>query len=107
MTTSFAPAIGPTYGGIMLTAFGWKSIFLFLIPILLISTLVGIGSIPHIKVTQNGQFNILAFVFLGVGLGSLLLAIEQLSIFWLILCMIAFILFYVSNQKGSYLICMF
>ena len=100
MTTSFAPAIGPTYGGIMLTAFGWKSIFLFLIPILLISTLVGIGSIPHIKVTQNGQFNILAFVFLGVGLGSLLLAIEQLSIFWLILCMIAFILFYVSNQKG-------
>lgn len=100
MTTSFAPAIGPTYGGIMLTAFGWKSIFLFLIPILLISTLVGIGSIPHIKITQNGQFNILAFVFLGVGLGSLLLAIEQLSIFWLILCMIAFILFYVSNQKG-------
>jgi len=30
MTTCFAPAIGPTYGGFILHEFNWNQIFLFL-----------------------------------------------------------------------------
>ena len=59
MTTCFAPAIGPTYGGIILHHFDWNKIFLFLVPILAISFVVGIMSIPQRKLKQ-GPVSILA-----------------------------------------------
>ncbi|MBT1021182.1 MFS transporter, partial [Enterococcus faecium] len=34
LTTAIAPAIGPTYGGIMTSHFTWNHIFLFLVPVL-------------------------------------------------------------------------
>ncbi len=33
LTTAIAPAIGPTYGGIMTSHFTWNHIFLFLVPV--------------------------------------------------------------------------
>ena len=42
LTTSIAPAIGPTYGGIMTASLSWHAIFLFLLPILIISLVIGL-----------------------------------------------------------------
>jgi len=56
MTTCFAPAIGPTYGGIILHEFNWNQIFLFLVPVLACSFVTGIISIPQRRIGQRTGF---------------------------------------------------
>lgn len=99
MTTSIAPAIGPTYGGILMGTLGWRAIFWFLIPLALVSFGLGLYAMPKEHVERFEKFNLGAFVFLGVGLSSLLLAIEQLSISWFIGSLIALIVFYYLNKR--------
>ncbi|WEV42136.1 MFS transporter [Bifidobacterium sp. ESL0682] len=41
MVTSFAPALGPTYGGMINHYFSWRIIFVFTLPLLLIAWILG------------------------------------------------------------------
>ncbi|WP_225422235.1 MFS transporter [Lapidilactobacillus achengensis] len=41
LITAIAPAIGPVFGGVVVTKMSWRAIFLFLVPVLLIS--LGLG----------------------------------------------------------------
>ncbi|MCC9743969.1 MFS transporter [Streptococcus agalactiae] len=82
MVTLLAPAVGPTYGGVISGMLGWKMIFMLLAPILIISTFIGLASIPKRQVRINDKLNFPAFVSLGIGLATLLLAIEKMSIFY-------------------------
>ena len=99
MTTCFAPAIGPTYGGIILHHFDWNKIFLFLVPILAISFVVGIMSIPQRKIETKTGFNFGGYFFLALGLALLLIAIERFSLWLLLLSIMALLMFYFSNKK--------
>ena len=99
MTTCFAPAIGPTYGGIILHHFDWNKIFLFLVPILAISFVVGIMSIPQRKIETKTGFNFGGYFFLALGLALLLVAIERFSPWLLLLSIMALLMFYFSNKK--------
>ena len=103
MATSFAPAIGPTYGGIVLTNFGWRAIFWFLIPVIFISLVLGLASIPRETTERTTRFNLKAFLFLSVALSSLLFAIEQLSLLWLAISNVALCFFLQSNRQHSLL----
>lgn len=103
MTTALAPAIGPTYGGVVMAALGWRAIFWFLLPLIIISFILGLHSIPTEKVTRTEQFNFMAFIMLSIGLASLLLAIEQLSAKWLLLSLITLGAFYYFNGKTTLL----
>ncbi|QIL50728.1 multidrug efflux MFS transporter [Weissella coleopterorum] len=103
MTTALAPAIGPTYGGVVMAALGWRAIFWFLLPLIIISFVLGLRSIPSEIVKRTESFNLLAFIMLSVGLASLLLAIEQLSGMWLILSLITLGAFYYFNRKTTLL----
>lgn len=49
LTTSIAPAIGPTYGGIMTASLSWHAIFLFLLP--MISAFTNHWSLCHSRDT--------------------------------------------------------
>ena len=53
LTTAIAPAIGPTYGGIMTSHFTWNHIFLFLVPILILSLIIGWFAIPEMAVQKR------------------------------------------------------
>ena len=103
MTTSIAPAIGPTYGGMLLNTLGWRSIFWFLIVLLVGSLILGLVSIPMSQVKRTEKFALSTFIFLAIGLGMLLLAIEQASIMWFIIAGVLLVGFYVSNHKKSLL----
>ncbi|WP_406835112.1 MFS transporter [Lactococcus lactis] len=46
LVMTIAPAIGPTFGGIIVERFSWHYIFIILIPILIISSLIGTATIP-------------------------------------------------------------
>lgn len=99
MTTSLAPAIGPSYGGIILAYMGWQMIFVTLFPLILLSTFFGLKSIPNRDVLIIEKVNWLAFGLLGIALSTLLISIEKLSVILFIVSMLSFVLFYFFNKK--------
>lgn len=103
MTTSIAPAIGPTYGGVLLNSLGWRSIFWFLIVLLLASLVMGLTSMPVETVKRTESFAFGAFVFLGLGLGLLLMAVERLSLAFLIAAIVLLMVFVFLNKRRQLL----
>lgn len=47
MITGIAPALGPTFGGIVIQRWGWRWVFLLLVPVVLISLALGLWGIPR------------------------------------------------------------
>lgn len=47
MITGIAPAVGPTFGGVIVNTLGWRWIFAFLLPFLLISLFLGLWGIQQ------------------------------------------------------------
>ncbi|PRO77059.1 MFS transporter [Lactiplantibacillus pentosus] len=99
MTTSLAPAIGPTYGGLMLSLFDWRRIFLFLLPFLVLSLFLGVDGIGYESHKRGEPFNFISFLCLAIGLSTLLLAIENLSWFLGLISLISFGFFYRFNRN--------
>ncbi len=62
LTTSIAPAIGPTYGGILTSNLSWHYIFIFLVPVLLFSLILGLYAIPKNKVIKTGRLDLLSLL---------------------------------------------
>ncbi|MCT0041897.1 MFS transporter [Weissella confusa] len=103
MTTSIAPAIGPTYGGILLNSLGWRSIFWFLNVLLVASLIMGLTSMPVETVKRTESFAFGAFVFLGLGLALLLMAVERLSLMFLIGAVVLLVIFAFLNKRRQLL----
>ncbi|KRM20065.1 MFS family major facilitator transporter [Ligilactobacillus hayakitensis DSM 18933 = JCM 14209] len=70
MVISFAPALGPTYGGAVLGAFGWRMIFWLLIPLIIIAMILGQIYIRTEATGNDKPFSYLAFVLMGISLVS-------------------------------------
>jgi DHA2 family lincomycin resistance protein-like MFS transporter len=47
LVSAAAPALGPTYGGIVNQTLGWRHIFVILIPVLIITLILGIATIEE------------------------------------------------------------
>lgn len=79
LTTSIAPAIGPTYGGLLTAHWSWNAIFLFLIPVLLISLFLGLSSIPKNTVQRSGHLDSLSVLAIVMLFSGFLLFLNQLG----------------------------
>ncbi|WP_312695600.1 MFS transporter, partial [Leuconostoc pseudomesenteroides] len=70
MATSIAPAFGPAYGGFMLQTFGWRYIFVGLLPIICFSLIIGICSIESHGIEESSDIkmplNTLAYLIVAV-----------------------------------------
>jgi len=99
MTTSIAPTIGPTYGGVLLNSLGWRAIFWFLIVLLVISLVMGLTSMPIESVEKTEKFALPAFITLGLGLGLLLIAIEKMSLLWIIIALVVLVIYFQFNKR--------
>ncbi|WP_028125729.1 MFS transporter [Eremococcus coleocola] len=100
MTTSFAPAIGPTYGGILTEMLDWHAIFWLLLPLLVLSLAGGLWAIPQEPVGRGEVFNWPAFIGLAAFLVTSLLAIEQNLWYQWMLAFLAAFAFYQSNRNN-------
>lgn len=69
-----AMAIGPTLGGFLIHCFGWRSIFLVVVPLSLAALIFATPFIPESSDPRGRDFDALAQVFGAVGLGSLAFA---------------------------------
>ncbi|MEX0380975.1 DHA2 family efflux MFS transporter permease subunit [Leuconostoc sp. MS02] len=103
MITSLAPAVGPTYGGVLLNTLGWRSIFWFLIILVLISLVIGLISIPAENIKRTEKFPAKTFIFLALGLSLVLLAIEKMSLLMAIIGIFSLVIFYTLNKKQQLL----
>ena len=98
MIMSIAPAIGPTYGGLLIDHLGWRLIFGLILIVPVVSFILGFKSIENSEKSQPAALDVLAFILMSLTLISLLLSLNSLTSThfnwtWLIVFIISLILF--------------
>ncbi|MBX8456224.1 DHA2 family efflux MFS transporter permease subunit [Apilactobacillus kunkeei] len=71
LITAVAPAVGPTFGGFIVSTIGWRYIFAILLPVLVISLLLGVLNIEQkreIKKTRLDFVGLILIVITFIGL---------------------------------------
>ncbi|MGN1406781.1 MFS transporter [Lactobacillus sp.] len=113
MIISFAPALGPTYGGIVLSFANWRMIFWLLLPLALISILGGQVYVRNQPMGNKTSFSYGALVLLGLSLFFVVYAMsiigsQGISASFLIKLLIGLVFFaifiYVNNHGQSQLL---
>ena len=64
LITAVAPAVGPFAGGAIVEAFGWRMIFVALLPLLLLAMVFGLSSIRQVSQLKKEPFPWLEFFLL-------------------------------------------
>ena len=104
LITSVAPAIGPTYGGLLSTNYTWHAIFLLLIPIILLSLIFGLLAIPKeaVETTETlDKTSLLGVILMFSGALFFLSNIEQLiSLVYLVITVVGFAIFYKGSKSN-------
>ncbi len=84
LATTAAPVVAPTIAGLMIDAFGWKSIFYVSLVIMILSFLISSIVFDDVLELQDKKFDVLSFVESIVAFGGITLGIGNLSSFGLI-----------------------
>ena len=79
LITGVAPAIGPTFGGIVVATLGWRYIFAFLMPLLIIALILGIFCIQQKVPTSAATIDQLSVIFIIVTFAGLIFGISNLG----------------------------
>lgn len=109
MVISFAPALGPTYGGVVSETLSWRMIFWILLPIVLISLLGGQLFIRNKPLGNDKAFSYASLITLAIALVSTISAVATVGKhgfsfqFWLLLlvAIIFFAIFIYVNNHGK------
>lgn len=80
LVITVAPAIGPTVGGAVGAVLPWRAIYVAVLPVMLISLIVGLLCIKQHVPTTYAHFNILEFVAITLALVSLIMAVNQTGV---------------------------
>jgi len=109
LITAMAPAVGPSLGGLIVSYFGWRMIFVSLLPCLALSAVLGLSSIRQAGALQPSRFNPGLYVLLVIGFASLIFATTLAASYgWLsaevlllfAVCLTALTLFYRLSRKS-------
>lgn len=79
LVTAVAPAVGPVLGGFIVDMFGWRYIFLSLLPLLLLSLVVGCKLIKRSVPAERSHFHLFDYALIVVGYTTFILAMVQAS----------------------------
>lgn len=109
MVISFAPALGPTYGGAIVGAWSWRLIFWLLLPFALISLIAGQLTIRNEPVGNDKAFSWGSLLTLAVSLFAIIDAVSTMGsqgfslTFWLLIAVaiVFFGIFVYVNDHGQ------
>jgi len=76
---SLAPAIGPTMSGFLLDHWGWRSIFMVVLPIALVALFVGWRWLTNVGETVRAPLDVLSIVLSAFGFGGLVYGLSQVG----------------------------
>ncbi len=79
LVIAFAPAVGPIYGGIIQDTFNWHFLFIILIPIIMVTWLLGELSIEQSSPVHYVPFDVRGGIFLAIFLTTTLMFIVNLT----------------------------
>ncbi|TPR18763.1 MFS transporter [Apilactobacillus timberlakei] len=79
LITAIAPAVGPTFGGIVVSSIGWRYIFLILLPILIISLLMGSFSIEQKSNIQHNKLDFLSLLLIVITFAGLVYGFSSMG----------------------------
>lgn len=110
---SFAPALGPTLGGLLTELFNWRWIFFINVPIGFINFILGLFLLPkELGRLRMFRFNFLSYFFISSATLSLLIMLskgQQLGWFQsqiittlLFISLISFIFYFLSEMLSKY-----
>ncbi len=74
-----APALGPTLGGYLVTFVGWQAIFYVNVPVGIIAIILSIFLLREYRPEGQTRFDPVGFIFVSLGLISLLYALSSAS----------------------------
>jgi EmrB/QacA subfamily drug resistance transporter len=77
MITGVAPALGPTFGGLVVSAMSWRYIFAFLLPVLIIALVLGLTCITQKVPTTPAKIDQLSIGLIIVTFSGLIFGISS------------------------------
>ncbi|GHP13559.1 MFS transporter [Lentilactobacillus fungorum] len=81
MVISFAPALGPTYGGVVSSVTSWRMIFWLVLPIVIISWLLGTHYIHIPALGTKESIDLISLVLLAATLMAFVYAVSKAGIY--------------------------
>lgn len=72
LVISFAPAIGPTISGWIITSYSWRTIFYIMLPIGILEVLIGLKVMKNVTTLTYPKLDILSIILSSLGFGGLL-----------------------------------
>lgn len=79
LITAIAPAIGPTFGGLVVNSLGWRSIFILLLPIVIIALIMGALAIKQVNPLQKTNLNLAGLLLISIAFVGLIFGFSNLS----------------------------
>ena len=79
LITAIAPAVGPSLGGVIVSYFGWRMIFVALLHLLILSFLFGVTSMRQVTETGRVSFQIIDYLLLAAGFACFIFATSMAS----------------------------
>lgn len=64
LITAVAPAVGPVFGGMVITHLNWRYIFILLLPILIVALFLGVLTIDQKEKVKRTKLDILSFAMI-------------------------------------------
>ena len=75
--TTFAPALGPVLGGLLVTDLSWRWVFFVNVPIGVAALIFGALFLDQSAQAQPGRFDLAGFLLSGLGLGLLMYGVSE------------------------------
>ncbi|MBP2635309.1 MAG: multidrug transporter [Firmicutes bacterium] len=73
----FAPALGPTYAGLVMQTINWRWIFILIIPLTIISILIGWFYLKNITATVKTKLDIVSLILSTIGFGATIYGLNR------------------------------
>lgn len=106
LVISFAPAVGPSVGGLLADSIGWRALFIVVAAIAIVLVVAAIFVLSNFDGFAKGAFDLLSVIMSTIGLGTLLYGLSTFSssqnhllTFGLIACGIVFVGLFVHRQN--------
>ena len=77
--TAAAPAIGPTFGGIMTQYFTWRYIFICVLPVIVLASFIGYFCMSEQIINKHEKFDLLSFIAVALAFVSLIMGFSNLN----------------------------
>ncbi|WP_174856178.1 MDR family MFS transporter [Streptomyces otsuchiensis] len=74
-----APAVGPTFSGLILSSLSWRWLFLVVIPVALLSLVLGAMMIQNITTPRKVSFDVVSIVLSALAFGGLIYGLSAIG----------------------------